>query len=93
MTEGANPEHKDTYVAERRRGDEAERLMSDELLVAAFAAIHEQLNSAIWEGDLDPTRLADCVRAGKLLRMIESNIKEHIETGKLAKASLDLLED
>ena len=92
MSETANPELEGAYQDQIKRADEAKRLMGNPLMVAAFDELHEEIHDLIWDGDNDPARLAECVRAGKLLRMIQDKLKEHIETGELAGQSLEMLE-
>ncbi len=82
------PEHEEAYKAQRRRGEEAQRLLDNDLLKGAFAAVREHIEATIWAVPTDPVLVLDAVKAGNLLLLLEQEIKTHIQTGELAKLDL-----
>ena len=80
-------------LTERERAHRAKQLLENPLLVAAFADIGAGLTTAFnASGPGDTLRREDIWRSVKLLDRLKASLATHLETGKLAKASLATIE-
>lgn len=72
----------------RDRAAQAEGLMNNDLLKAAFAEIDRDLIEA-WRKEVDPLA-RDCIwQAVEVNSKVQRILKSHIQRGKVAKAMLD----
>lgn len=82
-----------TLEQERRRGEQARRLLEEPLMVEAFAAVENGLHRQ-WEaskdGDADARERLWLML--KLLRRVQGQLIEALETGRLAETQLSAIE-
>lgn len=80
----------DALERDVQRAQRAERLLTDSLLVEAFAAIEAEYLKA-WKGTAarDTDARERLWQAYQIIGIVQSNLKSVVNSGKLAKAELD----
>lgn len=74
---------------EIRRGEQAERLLSDPLLVEAFATIEQELTRQWQDSPARDTQARETLWLSlKLLHRLQGQLQVVVETGQVAKATL-----
>lgn len=85
-------EHK--ALTERDRSRRAQQLLEDPLLATAFTEIRAGLLTAFEaSGPEDAMRREDVWRSIKLLDKLKGHLSRHMQTGKLAEATLADIEE
>lgn len=75
------------------RGQRAEVLLNDPLLVEAFEAIEKELlGSWLDAPEADVAKREHCWISMRLLRRVKAKLQNHVETGRLAQISLTSLQ-
>ncbi len=72
------------------RASQAEGLLNNDLLKDAFAEIDAALIER-WRGTEDPQARDALWQAAQINKQVQSILKRHVQSGKVAKASLDKL--